>query len=89
MDLSIGRFFMIGRGLFRRRKVTREVWCRDRRHIAVVNFAERTRDGLTTRQVRRCSLLEHGEACGEGCRYLPFETSASDVEPTAATRLAG
>jgi hypothetical protein len=80
---------MGGRGLFRRRKVTREVWCRDRRRIAVVNFVERTRDGLTTRQVRQCSLLEHGKTCGEGCRYLPFETPAADVDPVTTRQLAG
>jgi hypothetical protein len=86
--LMLGAYAAVAVVVSGRRKVTREVWCRDRRRTAVVNFTERTRDGLTTRQVGQCSLLEHGETCGEGCRYLPFETAAEDADSATTTRIA-
>src|SRR5881397_3759314 len=58
-------------------RVVRELWCFGRQQNAVVAFAERTRDGQTSRSIVECSLRAHGETCGEGCRYLPFAAPRS------------
>ena len=53
-----------------RRIVSRALFCAQHRSGALVEFDERTRDGLTLRSVRGCSLrLPDGE-CSEECRYL-------------------
>ena len=53
-----------------RRIVQRPLFCAQRRAAAVVEFEERTRDALTLRTVRDCSLRGRHEQCNEECRYL-------------------